>query len=69
MASINEALKSLGNLIWGPKLFSFSSAQLGDTIFATQAIQNNADLFLRTVLLARLALDVTNDLIGRRPSS
>ena len=25
MASINEALKSLGNLIWGPKLFSFSS--------------------------------------------
>ena len=25
MASINAALKSLGNLIWGPKLFSFSS--------------------------------------------
>ena len=25
MASINAALKSLGNLICGPKLFSFSS--------------------------------------------
>ncbi len=23
MASIDEVLKSLGNLIWGPKLFSF----------------------------------------------
>jgi hypothetical protein len=44
---------------------AFSSAQLGDTIFATQAIQNNADLFFCTVLLARLPLDVTNDLIGR----
>ena len=31
-------------------------------------IQNNADLLLRTVLLARLAFDVTNDLFGRRCS-
>ncbi len=47
-------IKALGN--------AFSAAQFGNTVFTTQAIQNNADLLLRTVLLTRLALDVMNNL-------
>jgi len=41
---------------------AFTSAQLGNAVFAAQSIQNNTDLLLRTVLLTRLALDVANDL-------
>jgi hypothetical protein len=41
---------------------TFSMAQLGNAVCATQAVQNNAYFLLRTVLFARLALDVTNGL-------
>ena len=41
---------------------AFSAAQLSDTVFTTQAIQNYAYFLLRTELLARLAVDVTNAL-------
>ncbi len=40
---------------------AFSSAQLGNAVFTTQPIQHNADFLLRTVLLTRLAFDVSND--------
>jgi hypothetical protein len=53
-------IKILDNAVW--------SEQLGNAVFASQSIQNNADFLLRTVLLARLAFDVTNDLLGRRCS-
>ena len=32
-----------------------------DAVLTTQSIQHNANFLLRTVLLPRLALDVTND--------
>ena len=41
---------------------AFAAAQLGYAVFATQAIQYDTYLLLRTVLLTRFALDVTNDL-------
>ena len=41
----------------GPFIHSF-----GNAVFTTQAIHYDSDLLLRTVLLARLALDVTNSL-------
>jgi hypothetical protein len=41
---------------------AFSAAQFGNAVFTSQAVQDNAYLLLRTVLLARLALDVSNRL-------
>jgi len=59
LAGLHEVLgpfvvQTLGN--------TFSSTQLRNAVFATQAIQYDTYFFLRTVLLTRLALDVTNDL-------
>ena len=64
-ASLHEVL---GPLVIQTLRNAFSSAQLGNAVLATQSIQNNANFLLRTVLLTRLALDVTSDLFGRRCS-
>lgn len=41
---------------------NFESNTLGNTAFASQTIEDNAHPLLRTVLLARLALDVSDGL-------
>jgi hypothetical protein len=40
----------------------FPPAQLGNTVFASQTIEYDTDLLLRTVLFACLTLDVSNGL-------
>ena len=57
LARLHEVLgplvvQTLGN--------AFAPTQLGDAVFAAQSVQYNADLFLRAVLLTRIAFDVTN---------
>ena len=54
--------KVFGPLVVKALRNAFSATQLSNAVFASQAIQDNTDLFLRTVLLARLALDVSDSL-------
>jgi hypothetical protein len=44
---------------------TFSAAQFGNAVFASQPIQYDTYILLRTVLLTRLAFNITNDLLGR----
>ncbi len=42
-----------------------SAATRRDAFLATQTVKDNADLFFHRILLARLATDVPNGLLGR----
>ena len=54
--------KVLGPFVIQALRYTFSSAQLGYAVLAAQSIQHNADLLVGIVLLARLTIDVTNNL-------
>jgi hypothetical protein len=43
---------------------AFSTAQFGNAVFATQAVQHDPDLFFRSIMLACCALDVFDDLLA-----
>jgi hypothetical protein len=51
-------IKALGN--------AFTTAQLGNAGFATQAIQNNADFLLSRIVLASCPVDILHDPLRRR---
>jgi hypothetical protein len=55
--------KVLGPLVVQTLGNAFAPTQLGDAVFAAQAVQHNTDLLLRTVWLTRLTFDVLNDVL------
>ena len=56
LASFHEVL---GPFVVQTLRNAFPAAKLSYAVFTSQAVQDNADLLLRAVLLARLTFDVT----------